>query len=777
MPVKPTIRAILAITALLALAAPAARADTATFAGASDDGERAFFTTTEQLVPGDTDTRLDIYERSYDDSFERYVTRHVSTGPTGGNDAFPSSFNGAAADGSRVFFTTLESLVSVDTDHSRDVYVRDLEQSTTALVSRGSSSCAAAGCGNGEVDSNFSPRGVIPDGTRVFFLSEERLAAGDEDSAQDVYMRDLVAETTVLVSAGAAGCGGCGNGNLPAIFRGASASGEKAFLITTEALAAEDGDALLDVYERDLGDGTTTLVSEEGACPSGLDCSAVYWGTSEDGSHVYFETNERLGTDADSFQDVYDWAGGTPTLVSTGPADAGAGASTFAAASADGARIFFSTSQALVAGDKDAEPDVYERAGGATALVSTGPAGGDGEFPATLRWVSPDGSTAAVLFSTAEQLVAEDKDEAHDVYRRAGGTTTLVSTGPAGGNGNFNASLSGASNDGSRVFLTTEEQLTGQDTDAATDVYEVAAGTTTLVSTGPVAKASIPASVPGGGVSDDGAHVFFATEERLTIDDLDAEADVYDRSAAGTLLVSIGNAAPLGPPTPSQLATNPASPGISLTPGVTGQSDLETAIKIYATSDCSGAPVATGTSVELGGSGIPVSVGAGTTTTFRATATDTNGETSPCSAPVSYTHQSASPPPPPPPAPETGSGGGTTGGGTTAPPPTGGGGESGGGSKKGGEAIAFVTPHTRITYGPAAKTRVRRPVFRFADSTGQPGTAFRCKVDRGRWFGCGSPVKLKRLGLGRHVFQVRARNARGEWEPAPVKRAFKVVGG
>jgi hypothetical protein len=281
------------------------------------------------------------------------------------------------------------------------------------------------------------------------------------------------------------------------------------------------------------------------------------------------------------------------------------------------------------------------------------------------------------------------------------------------------------------------------------------------VSTGPEdGNGPSSAGLPAGGVARDGSHAFFITEERLTEDDLDAETDVYDHSAGGTLLVSIGNSAPLGPPTPSQLATDPASPGETLTPRVKGQSDPNTAIKLYATADCSGAPAATGTSVELGGTGIAVAVPAGSTTTFRATATDVNGDTSPCSAPVSYMQLSAPPPPPPDP----GDGGGVSSGGTQS-----------GGSKHG-DGVIHVTPHTLITFGPASKTRVRRPVFRFTDATGQEGTSFRCKVDRRGWHFCGSPAKLKRLHFGRHVFQVKAVNAVGTLEPAPVKRSFKVVG-
>ena len=89
---------------------------------------------------------------------------------------------------------------------------------------------------------------------------------------------------------------------------------------------------------------------------------------------------------------------------------------------------------------------------------------------------------------TSEQLVASDSDSAADVYERAGGVTTLLSTGPAGGNGAFEAPFRAASLDGSRVFFETEEALVASDNDTSQDVYERAGGVTTLVSTGPVGR-------------------------------------------------------------------------------------------------------------------------------------------------------------------------------------------------------------------------------------------------------------------------------------------------
>ena len=79
---------------------------------------------------------------------------------------------------------------------------------------------------------------------------------------------------------------------------------------------------------------------------------------------------------------------------------------------------------------------------------------------------SSDGSK--VFLNTDEQLVSGDTDSDADVYERSGGTTTLVSQGQINGNGAFDAFFSGASSDGSKVFFDTDEQLVSGDTDSAT---------------------------------------------------------------------------------------------------------------------------------------------------------------------------------------------------------------------------------------------------------------------------------------------------------------------
>jgi Tol biopolymer transport system component len=772
--------------ALLVAAALATQAGAlpATYDGIAADGHLALFNTAEQMVPGDTDHEQDVYVRAKDATLGEWVTREVSIGPLGGNDAYPAQYDGVSSDGTEVFFSTKEPLVPADTDRREDVYMRNLNTNTTTLVSQGDPSCMAEGCGNGAADSSFVPGGVVLSGERVFFATTERLSAADKDSSLDVYMRNLANGKTVLVSGGASSCAGssCGNGPQPAFFEQASADGEKVFFTSTEGLVVGDEDGRVDIYERDLGTEATKLVSVPGTCPpslpAGQNCDPTFGGASSDGSHVFFESNERIsGADEDNSQDVYDWSGsGTPSLASTGPSGGnGAFNATYSGTAGSTGAVYFETSEALdPATDKDTEQDVYVRSEGTTELVSTGPES-NGPAPASFQWASPDGSVA--IFSTSEALTPQDTDTAPDVYERSGGVTTLVSTGPEGGNGSINAAFAKASSDGSHVFFVTAESLVEEDEDESADVYLRAGGETTLVSTGPLGgNGAFSAGLHG--VSADGSQAFFTTQERLTVDDdFASEEDVYSwtagKSGPTTLLVSVKNASELvlGPPPPFLEGTNPASPAETTEPSLFGQAEAGATITIYTSSSCSGESVPPGGSAEeLAGEGIPVTVAAGTKKTFYATA-ELEGVVSPCSNGVSYKQEAA------PSKEEESGGGGSPGGGT------GGGGGGGSGSEldrlpssngaAGGQS--FVTPETTITFGPASKTRKHRVVFRFDDATGQPGTNFVCKLDHHHWQGCRSPRWLKKLSFGRHVFAVKAVNKVGTWDQGPAKRAFKVV--
>jgi len=756
-----------ALVAALAIA-PVADAAVPNFKGSSADGEIVFFETEDQLVPGDTDTKRDVYARSLDEDVGAYVTREVSLGPTGGNDAYPAQFEGVDDLGDLVFFSTEERMVLGDTDRRIDVYMRDLGDGTTTLVSQGGSLCAP-GCGNGAFSVTFAD--VDAGGEEVLFETKEQLGNDDTDSFTDLYVRDLATSQTTLVSAGEAGCQpGCGNGGFEVSRRGISTDGTYAYFTTAESLSGTDKDSAFDIYARDLEGEVTSLVSA-GSCAGCGNGGAVpiFNGSSADGTRVFFSSEEQLvETDEDSATDVYarDLPAGPTTLISDGDEDVTA---SFAAASADGSHVFFTSAESLLGEDVDSANDIYEWTAGTLDLITSAPCGS--LCGANFEAVSVN--STQVVFSTAAPLAAEDEDTNVDIYRQevGGGAPVLVSRGEAGcpscWNGDFDARFNEASADASRVVFTTAEPILSTDNDNLVeedDIYlrDIEAGTSSLITIAP-SYCPLKAGNCGAtyvGSSDDGLHVFFRTVERFTLEDGDNEADVYERflgedpSEEVTRLVSTGNDPnlELGPQPPLLTGTDPESPGSTTNPRILGETTGFT-VKIYTSEDCAGEPVAAGTAAELLDPGLPVTVEPSSLTTFRATA-EAEGFVSDCSQPISYLHL---------PDEEGGIGGGE--GGTTVVK----------GTPLPAVGPEFLVPHTRITFAPAAKTRSRSPVFRFVDATGQSGTTFKCKVDRKGWRGCRSPLRLKRLSRGRHVLEIRGVNAVGEQEPQPAKRSFRVV--
>src|SRR3954452_794984 len=84
----------------------------ATFVGAAPDASAVYFATTEQLVPEDTDSSVDVYIR-------RGSKIELASGPAPGapdSGASGVQIRGVSADGSTVVFQTTDSLSPDDTD-------------------------------------------------------------------------------------------------------------------------------------------------------------------------------------------------------------------------------------------------------------------------------------------------------------------------------------------------------------------------------------------------------------------------------------------------------------------------------------------------------------------------------------------------------------------------------------------------------------------------------------------------------------------------------------
>jgi hypothetical protein len=328
------------------------------FPGAfSDDGNLLTFTAEQSLAAADTDSVMDVYQRTGGGA-PVLVSDRVGD-PDG---AFPATLAAQSRDGSHVVFFTQEKIVGEDGDGAFDAY-ESVSGAPPVLVSDRVRTGADA-------DADVTDVSTTADGSKIFFGTVEQITEDDGDNAKDVYERSGGATTLVSDSPFEEG--------KDAQLQRASPDGSHVFWTTDEAVVPDDGDSSFDVYQRSAG--ATTLVSDrvqpgtDGAHP------AAFRGTSTDGSRVFFTTKEPVtASDGDTAStDVYERAGGVTTLLSDrqkAGADEAVDAA-FNAATPDGAHVFFATPEQLLAADGDASRDVY-----GARIVAGPPPGGGGNPP------------------------------------------------------------------------------------------------------------------------------------------------------------------------------------------------------------------------------------------------------------------------------------------------------------------------------------------------------------------------------------------------------------
>jgi Tol biopolymer transport system component len=197
-----------------------------------------------------------------------------------------------------------------------NVYLRDRTNGTTTLVS-----VNLTGTGGGNGDS--LPSGLSTNGCYALFESSaSNLVPGDTNNAGDVFVRDLVNDRTLLVSAGSGG----GVGNAASRSAVMTPDGRYvAFVSAASNLVAGDANGIPDVFVRDLQGGVTTLVSVgamSGPVPSSY---GIPYSSSEspaitpDGRYVaFYSTATNLVLGVTNVGDIYlrDLVGGTTTWAS-----------------------------------------------------------------------------------------------------------------------------------------------------------------------------------------------------------------------------------------------------------------------------------------------------------------------------------------------------------------------------------------------------------------------------------------------------------------------------
>jgi Tol biopolymer transport system component len=354
----------------------------------------------------------------------------------------PSELPVISPDGRFVAFVSRASdLVANDTNDTNgqfDVFVRDLQTGTTTLVGINQAGTATSNRGS------FGPLAISADGRFVAFHSgSSDLVATDTNEAVDVFVRDLQAGITTLVSVNSAGTDS-GKGIDP-FFGGPLGSSNPtlcsngrfvAFESSASDLVETDTNRESDVFVRDIQTGVTTLVSinstgtDSGKPGSGKPGTRGSFQPvlSSDGRFVAFESDaiDLVPNDTNGQKDVFvrDLQTGTTALVSINQAGttSGNGVSANPRISADGRFVaFVSQASDLVANDTNGEADVFVRdlQTGTTILVSVNQAGtATGNDRSSYPVISADGHFVAFV-SRASDLVTNDHNDRSDVFVRS----------------------------------------------------------------------------------------------------------------------------------------------------------------------------------------------------------------------------------------------------------------------------------------------------------------------------------------------------------------------
>ena len=407
------------------------------------------------------------------------TTVRVSISSAGAQSNGPSLGPGViAASGDHVSFTSNASnLVAGDTNNCADGFVHDRASGVTERVS-----VSSAGV-QGNLAST-EPR-VSSDGNRVAFVSTAtNLVTGDTNGADDVFVRDRQAGTTVRASVSSSGTQANGHSYWSVM----SADGNcVVFESTASNLVSSDTNGASDVFVRELATATTTRVSVATAGVQANDDSNLP-SLSGDGRYVVFASSATnlVVNDTNGVRDVFvhDRQSGSTVRVSVDSSGATANAASCIggqspAISLDGRYAAFSSAASnLVAGDGNGLIDVFvhDLLLGATTRVSVDSLGAQANGVSYFPCVSGDGRFVG-FSSTATNLVAGDTNGAIDVFvhDRQTGQTTRASVTAAGAQatGSSSASLpSSISGDGRSIgFDSGAANLVLGDTNATWDIF------------------------------------------------------------------------------------------------------------------------------------------------------------------------------------------------------------------------------------------------------------------------------------------------------------------
>jgi len=392
-----------------------------TFGWASSDMSHIVFDSNDSLTPdAPTPSQANVNTYEWVDGELRLVTilPNGTPAPGGGVEAFGITlpvFNLVSADGSRIVFLT-----NPENPGGRQIYVReDGERTILASPSRRTVPDP------GDAAPNFW--GASNDGSQIFFTSGRALTDDAKLGDQALYRYDLDEDEleNLTVSDG------------PVVVDGVPGMSEDAsyvyFVSSTELVPGEGVKGEPNLYVWHAGEvrfvaPTSVGRLEEWHGTARVSSSGRYFGFESRSQLTAYDNTDAVTGERDA--EVYRYDAVTDRLVcaSCNPS----GAAPVGPARLDEApprqtrneqrvviddgRVFFTTADALVAGDVNGLQDAYAFQSGRTSLISTGTSNDNSKFVGA----SSDGDD--VFLVTRQRLVPADRDENLDVYdARVGG--------------------------------------------------------------------------------------------------------------------------------------------------------------------------------------------------------------------------------------------------------------------------------------------------------------------------------------------------------------------
>ena len=378
---------------------------------------------------------------------------------TGGEQADAASFDAVpSGDGRYVAFTSVANNLSpLDTNSFQaDAYVRDRTTGATELISLGTGGAASGG----------TVTDISADGRYVVFTSAAAdLVANDFNGANDVFIRDRVANTTEIVSVDSDESAA----QLSSYDASVSKDGRYVAFTSMASLAPEDSSSSnQDVYVRDRTEGTTRLVT---VTRKGGEGGGKQPSISDNGRFVSFtsKSGQLVKGDKNKLHDVFvrEIAKGRTERVSVSSKGAEATKRSYESQIAGPGRfvVFTSMAKNLSKKDKNRKVDVFvhDRRKDKTELVSVDSAERQAGGPVVTPSISADGRY--VTFNAALDLRKGGRvTDSLYVRDRAAGTTSPLAPGVLKG-----AVLSG---DGKVVtFGASRSTVVQPDTNNALDVF------------------------------------------------------------------------------------------------------------------------------------------------------------------------------------------------------------------------------------------------------------------------------------------------------------------